>query len=260
MKNRAFYFFESYIAILVFFIKTRNKRNLHEVRIGFSLLDKILQNHLFSKMLEINDNGNGYFLKGTKVKVLMDTSLPALGFKTVHTGECNILKISAIKEYPEGSLIVPTKGTCGSAGWDFYVPKYSETFKAHYEKFNKKSLEDCEDNIFIVLKPHERVCIPSGFRVSINPGTALVAWEKSGLATKEGIVPTARVVDEDYQGEVGIGIMNTSSKKVSIKYGQKITQFVHIPYIKDGLEIVDEEKLYAQKSSRGKGGFGSTGV
>ncbi len=260
MKNRIFYFFEFYIALLAFYIKTRNKRNLHEVRIDFSLLDKILLNKSFSKMIEINDNGNGYFLKGTKIKVLVDTSLPVLKFRIIHTNEYSILKISAIKEYPEGSLIVPTKGTCGSAGWDFYVPKYSEVFKAHYEKFNKTSLEVCEDNVFIVLKPHERVCIPSGFRVSINPGTALVAWEKSGLATKEGIVPTAKVVDEDYQGEVGIGIMNTSSKKVSIKYGQKITQFVHIPYIKDELKIVDEEKLYTQETSRGKGGFGSTGI
>lgn len=173
-----------------------------------------------------------------------------------------MLRIAAIKEYPIGSLVFPTKGTSGSAGWDFYMPKPSETFIEHFNKLNHCKFEDVavSEGCGIALHSHQRVIIPSGFKVAIEAGTAFVAWEKSGLATNYGLVPSAKVVDEDYQGEVGIGLLNTSDRDVFIDFGQKITQFVHIPVMKDTLEVVDEKELYESASERGSGAYGSTGV
>lgn len=173
-----------------------------------------------------------------------------------------MLKIAAIKEYPIGSLRFPTKGTDGSAGWDFYLPKPSETFVKHFENLNHCKFSEYEEleGSGIVIPPHKRVVVPSGFKVCIEAGTAFIAWEKSGLATRYGLVPTAKVVDEDYQGEVGIGLLNTSDRDVFLDYGSKIAQFVHIPVIKDQLSVVDEKELYSEETERGTGGFGSTGV
>ena len=170
-----------------------------------------------------------------------------------------MLKIAAIKEYPLETLVFPTRGTEGSAGLDFYIPKYSKVFEERFSRMNKPLSFYLKDGN-IVLQKGERICIPSGFKVAIEPGTAFVAWEKSGLATKYGIVPTAKVCDEDYQGEIGIGIMNVSDVPVALQFGQKITQFVHIPVIKDEIEIVDEDVVFDRKTERGEGGYGSTGL
>ena len=128
----------------------------------------------------------------------------------------------------------------GDAGIDFFVP---------------------EDFVEKVLRPGEDVKIPSGIHVKVPRGFALIAFNKSGIATKYRLIKGAEVVDESYQGEVHIHVINAGSETVSIKPGQKLIQFILIPVLTEDLdEIQGLDQLYSNhESHRGAGGFGSTG-
>lgn len=131
----------------------------------------------------------------------------------------------------------PNRGTTVSAGIDFYVPEDFET---------------------TTLAPGESVLIPSGIKVQVPRGYALIAFNKSGVSVKQGLSVGACVVDEDYEGEVHIHMINTSSKEQVIATGQKLIQFVLIPVSYFDVEVVDE--IQSRNTERGTGGFGSTGL
>ena len=84
---------------------------------------------------------------------------------------------------------------------------------------------------------------------------------KSGVATKKGLIVGACVVDEDYQGEIHLHVINTSNERVSVEPGEKLVQMLLIPVFYDILEEVNsEEELFGgEQTVRGQGGFGSTG-
>lgn len=134
---------------------------------------------------------------------------------------------------------LPRRSTPGSAGIDFWTPHSSGVR---------------------TLKPGEAAFIPSGICASIPKDHALIAFNKSGVALHMGLSVGACVVDEDYQGEIHLHVINTSTKEVTIKPDFKLVQFVLMPYTKTEIcEIGDYEKLYEQPTCRGIGGFGSTG-
>ena len=90
----------------------------------------------------------------------------------------------------------------------------------------------------------------------------LTAANKSGVATKLGLIYTAQIVDSPYTGEVHIGVLNTSSDFVILKPGQKLTQFIHIPIFDTTPEEISNDeydKLSVNWGTRGNNGFGSTG-
>ena len=157
----------------------------------------------------------------------------------------------------------PTRGTADSAGIDFFVPEESDEFiKAFIEK-NARSLIYTRDQMSdpgIVIHPQESALIPSGIRVKIPKTTALIAFNKSGVATKKGLVVGACVIDADYEGIVHMHVINTSNNPVKVGFGEKLTQFILIPYFGFDIEYVKtKEELYADRQSeRGAGGFGST--
>jgi dUTPase len=112
---------------------------------------------------------------------------------------------------------------------------------------------------------HGRVNIPSGVRSRIEPNVALEAQNKSGIATKHGLVYGAATVDANYQGIIHISLINTTNRAVKLPLGSKAVQF--IPRIIDTsvvevYEDVSFEDFYAdfEFSNRGEGAFGSTGV
>ena len=70
----------------------------------------------------------------------------------------------------------------------------------------------------------------------------------------------ACVVDSDYQGEIHLHLINASNKPVSIEPGDKLTQFLLVPVNHCAVEIVDVDELFDEETTRGSGGFGSTGV
>lgn len=135
----------------------------------------------------------------------------------------------------------PLRGTPKSAGIDFFVP---------------------EDFPQTVVEPHKDVLIPSGIKVRVPEGYALVANNKSGVATKKKLVFGASVIDEDYMGEVHIHLLNIGDQPTIISPGDKIVQFL---LEKQEYAIVEEvsslDALYGDlESQRGEGAFGSTGT
>lgn len=151
---------------------------------------------------------------------------------------------------------LPTQATSGSAGWDFYMPYLTEVFLKELKDKNKW-LTTYEENGFW-LQEHSSVLIPSGLKVKIPQDTALVGFEKSGLATKYGIRPTCKVIDSDYQGQVYIGLENTHSERYFIECGKKVGQYLLLPIVKTTMEEVPLDTLYTDVTDRGEGGFGST--
>ena len=118
------------------------------------------------------------------------------------------------------------------------------------------------NKMVIILKPGERVLIPSGVKTWMEPGTALIAANKSGVATKKGLIFGAQVVDSDYAGEVHISVINTGNYNAYIETGDKLIQFIHTPVLLTPLDEVDAEEFERlhSESLRGEGGFGSTGT
>ena len=155
----------------------------------------------------------------------------------------------------------------GNAGIDFRIPEYTETFaKAFEEKNNSAYLMHADDGTyFIKIFPHDRVNIPSGIRSRIDANVALEAQNKSGIATKRGLVYGASVIDANYTGIIHLSMINTTDKEVDIPLGTKIVQF--IPRLIDisPIEVynnisLDEFYKDFEFSNRGEGAFGSTGV
>lgn len=161
----------------------------------------------------------------------------------------------------------PERGTVEAAGIDFFVPNCNEKFIEDLVQKNSNAtlpvLVQVNDNqVYITIMPNSRVLIPSGIHSWMTRGTALVAANKSGVATKKGLVFGAQVVDSDYAGEIHISVINTSNVPVTIIGGEKLIQFMHVPVLLSALEEIDKEtynKLHGT-SERGEGGFGSTGT
>lgn len=157
----------------------------------------------------------------------------------------------------------------GNAGIDFFIPKYSETFVV---AFNEKNLVENADlytnengEHFIRIAPHGRANIPSGIRSRISSNIALEAQNKSGIATKFGLVYGASTVDASYKGVIHINLINTTNKSIDLPLGMKAVQF--IPRLIDTSEIevfdnISLEEFYKdfEFSIRDEGAFGSTGV
>lgn len=156
----------------------------------------------------------------------------------------------------------PVRGTGQAAGIDFFVPNYSPSFLVDLIKKNPFvgcSIED--DTMYIVIPANGRVLIPSGIKTFMDPDTALIGANKSGVSSKKGLVFGAHVIDSDYSGEIHINVINTSDTDVIVTCGEKLIQFIHTPVILSTLEevsYVEYETLHAN-SVRGEGGFGSTG-
>lgn len=160
-----------------------------------------------------------------------------------------------------------TRGTDEAAGIDFYVPEYDMEFmndfisrnpNAHV-RYKLNTDESGKQNLSITLLPGSRVLIPSGIKVFIPKGTMLMAANKSGVSTKQGLIYTAEIVDSDYAGEICLGIANYTDEETTIVSGQKIVQFIHVPVILSNLKQIDdiEYKECHSHSLRGENGFGS---
>jgi dUTP pyrophosphatase len=166
----------------------------------------------------------------------------------------------------------PNRAHPGDAGVDFFIPEFDDEFlidlrlknQSHrYHIFwDKTHYDRSEDNFerVVVIPPHERLLIPSGIHVKLPPGHKLQAANKSGIANHYGVDKMAELVDESYQGEVHISIVNTSNNIMVIRGGMKIIQFVLTEYNPTPwLMVKSLEHLYPNKTSRAEGGFGSTG-
>lgn len=112
----------------------------------------------------------------------------------------------------------------------------------------------------IVLKPLERVLVPTGLRFELSPNTELQVRPRSGMALKHGIsvLNTPGTVDEGYRGEIGVIVINLSNENYTINHGERIAQGVIANVINQSIsELIKTNDL--SDSERGSDGFGSTG-
>lgn len=141
------------------------------------------------------------------------------------------IKIKRLSE----EATIPTRGSEYSAGYDLYA-----------------NIENP-----VSIKPHETVKIGTGWAIEIPDGYFGAIFARSGLATKEGLRPAncTGVCDSDYRGEYIVAIHNDSDVVREITPHERIAQLVVIPYLYVDFKETDE----LSDTSRGEGGFGSTG-
>jgi len=110
----------------------------------------------------------------------------------------------------------------------------------------------------IEIKPMERVLVPTGLFVEIPFGFEGQVRARSGLSIKNGItlVNCVGTIDSDYRGELCVPIINLGSDVFTVKQGDRIAQLIITRYEK--INWLDAESL--EETSRGEGGFGSTGI
>ena len=109
-----------------------------------------------------------------------------------------------------------------------------------------------------VIRPGERLLVPTGLVVEIPPGWEGQVRPRSGLALRHGIgvLNAPGTIDSDYRGEVGVILINLGDAPFSLNRGDRIAQLVLAR-----VEAVEwEEAETLEDSRRGGGGFGSSGV
>ena len=141
----------------------------------------------------------------------------------------------SVKKLREDATL-PTRGSEYAAGYDLY---------AAIDKT-------------VVIRPHETQKIGTGLAFSLPDNTFAAVFARSGLATKEGLRPAncVGVCDSDYRGEYIVALHNDTDSEKFINPGERIAQMVLMPYI----PMMFEEVESLDKTERGEGGFGSTGV
>ena len=110
----------------------------------------------------------------------------------------------------------------------------------------------------LTLAPCESRLVPAGIAIHLaDPGLAAVILPRSGLGHRHGIVlgNLVGLIDSDYQGQIMVSLWNRSAEPYRIEPMERIAQLVVIPVQQVRLEVVDG----FEESTRGEGGFGSTG-
>ena len=109
----------------------------------------------------------------------------------------------------------------------------------------------------MVLLPGERALVPTGLTLEIPPGFEGQVRARSGLALKKGLALANGVgtIDSDYRGEVGVVVVNLGTEPVALERGDRVAQLVVAPVARATFEPAGA----LATSSRGTGGFGSTG-
>ncbi len=146
------------------------------------------------------------------------------------------MKINFRKFNPRNPAVIPEYKTAGSAGMDV----------------SSSSAEK------IIIKPFERVLVPTNLVLEIPDGFEAQIRPRSGLAFKHGItvLNTPGTIDSDYRGEIKVLLINFGKDNFEINYGERIAQIVIAEHAKVRLTHSDEIK----DTERGDGGYGSTGV
>lgn len=110
----------------------------------------------------------------------------------------------------------------------------------------------------ITLKPLERAIIKTGLFIELPVGFEAQVRPRSGLAAKKGItvLNSPGTIDADYRGEIGVILVNLSNEEFTVENGERVAQMV----IARHEHISWQEVEVLEETSRGVGGFGSTGT
>lgn len=133
------------------------------------------------------------------------------------------------------NAVIPQRATARSAGLDLIA---------------------CVDSS-LTVKAGERVLVPTGIAIALPEGTVGLVFARSSLGTKHGIALAngVGVIDEDYRGELKVGLINSSQTDYTIQPFERIAQLLVSPICYPAVEEAEE----LGRTERGEGGFGSTG-
>ena len=131
---------------------------------------------------------------------------------------------------------IPTRGSEYAAGYDLYA--------------------DIKESV--IIPPQTVVKIPTGIATEIPHGFFGAIFPRSGIATKRllNLINDIPVIDEDYRGEWILPIFNAGNEDQIIEPGERIAQFILLPY--QILNIIEVNEL--SNTTRGENGFGSSGT
>ncbi|MEO8934284.1 MAG: dUTP diphosphatase [Xanthomarina sp.] len=110
----------------------------------------------------------------------------------------------------------------------------------------------------VTLKPLARTIVKTGLFIELPMGFEAQVRPRSGLAAKQGItvLNAPGTIDADYRGEIGVILVNLSSEDFTIENGERVAQLVIAKH--ERAEWIEVKEL--SETSRGEGGFGSTGI
>ena len=109
----------------------------------------------------------------------------------------------------------------------------------------------------VIIKPFERVLVPTGLFIELPEGFEAQIRPRSGLAIKHGIsvLNSPGTIDADYRGEIKVILINLSNEEFVVQNGDRICQMVINKYERFEWNLVEE----LNETNRGAGGFGHTG-
>ena len=109
----------------------------------------------------------------------------------------------------------------------------------------------------VTIEPGKTVFLPTGLSMALPKGYVGLVYARSGLACKQGLAPANKVgvIDSDYRGEFMIALHNHGTEARVVEHGDRIAQLVVTPVIQPNYYEADT----LDETSRGTGGFGSTG-
>ena len=133
---------------------------------------------------------------------------------------------------------------------DAVIPTYGSDFAAGADLY---ALLDSP----IEIQPAQTTLVKTGLAIEIPVGFAGLIYARSGLASKRGLAPANKVgvIDSDYRGEVMVALHNHSNVPQLVEPFERIAQLVVTPFLKAEFFVADE----LPDTTRGEGGFGSTG-
>lgn len=141
------------------------------------------------------------------------------------------IRVKKLKE----NAILPAYGSAEAAGADLYACLEAP----------------------VLVEPGETAWIPTGIALEVPKGCAGLVYARSSLGAKRGLAPANKVgvIDSDYRGEIRVVLLNHSKATQVIEPGERVAQFLITPVLTP--PYVESEEL--SDTSRGVGGFGSTG-
>ncbi len=109
----------------------------------------------------------------------------------------------------------------------------------------------------VVLRPGQRALVPTGLHLQIPPGLEAQVRPRSGMAARSGVtvLNSPGTIDSDYRGEIQVILVNLGDSDVTIRSGDRIAQLVFSSVVRVSFSRASS----LEGTSRGSGGFGSTG-
>ena len=114
------------------------------------------------------------------------------------------------------------------------------------------------DSQIETVLPFGSSVLPTGLKIEVPKGYMLEIKNKSGIASKRGLIVGACVVDRGYTGEIFVNLHNITHRNQTLHEGDKIAQAVFVK-VRTDIELIDSDHIYDDETSRGEGALGSTG-